>query len=222
MPTATVLAGQSYSFIPSGSDPDGDPLTFAVSNLPSWAAFSTSTGRISGTPTSANVGTYNDIVISASDGRTTSSLQSFAITVTAVTNGSATLSWTPPTRNTDGSTLQNLAGYRHLLGHIAIELVELDYRRQLGPVVVRGRAIVAGDVVLRGVGVERAGRREHALERRVEDNPVGRAALPGRIAARFGRRTRQRPRVPAPRRPARRVRRDAVFHTIEPLWKIST
>ncbi len=87
-------------------------MTFAVSNLPSWAAFSTSTGRISGTPTSANVGTYNDIVISASDGRTTSSLQSFAITVTAVTNGSSTLSWTPPTHNTDGSTLQNLAGYR--------------------------------------------------------------------------------------------------------------
>ena len=111
-PTATVLAGQSYSFVPTGSDPDGDPLTFAVSNLPSWAAFSTSTGRVSGTPTSAHVGTYNDIVVSASDGRTTSSLQSFAITVTAVTNGSSTLSWTPPTHNTDGSTLQNLAGYR--------------------------------------------------------------------------------------------------------------
>jgi hypothetical protein len=26
--------------------------------------------------------------------------------------GSATLSWTPPTRNTDGSALTNLAGYR--------------------------------------------------------------------------------------------------------------
>ncbi len=112
VPTTTVLAGQSYSFTPNGSDPDSDPLTFAVSNLPSWASFSTSTGRISGTPTSANVGTYSNIVISASDGRTTSSLQPLAITVTAVTNGSATLSWTPPTRNTDGSALQNLAGYR--------------------------------------------------------------------------------------------------------------
>jgi hypothetical protein len=27
-------------------------------------------------------------------------------------NGSATLSWTPPTQNTDGSTLSNLAGFR--------------------------------------------------------------------------------------------------------------
>jgi len=111
-PLTTILAGQSYSFTPTGSDPDGDALAFAVTNLPSWASFNTSTGRISGTPGSAQVGTYNNITISVSDGRTSSPLQSFAITVTAVTNGSATLMWTPPTRNTDGSTLQNLAGYR--------------------------------------------------------------------------------------------------------------
>jgi hypothetical protein len=33
------------------------------------------------------------------------------------TTGSATLSWTPPTRNTDGSTLTNLAGYRIVYGN---------------------------------------------------------------------------------------------------------
>ena len=32
------------------------------------------------------------------------------------TNGSATLNWTPPTQNTDGSTLSNLTGYRVVYG----------------------------------------------------------------------------------------------------------
>lgn len=36
---------------------------------------------------------------------------------------SATLSWTPPTRNTDGSSLTNLAGYRVLYGNLPGELV---------------------------------------------------------------------------------------------------
>jgi hypothetical protein len=34
------------------------------------------------------------------------------LTVQAVATGSATLSWTPPTTNSDGSPLTDLAGYR--------------------------------------------------------------------------------------------------------------
>lgn len=37
-------------------------------------------------------------------------------------SGTATLSWTPPTRNTDGSALSNLAGYRIHYGQSAGEL----------------------------------------------------------------------------------------------------
>lgn len=37
-------------------------------------------------------------------------------------SGTATLSWTPPTRNTDGSALNNLAGYRIHYGRSAGEL----------------------------------------------------------------------------------------------------
>jgi len=51
-------------------------------------------------------------VIRVSDGSATASLAAFNITVVAVANGSATLTWTPPTTNTDGSALTNLAGYR--------------------------------------------------------------------------------------------------------------
>jgi fibronectin type 3 domain-containing protein len=39
-------------------------------------------------------------------------LPAFSIQVVALATGSATLSWTPPTQNTDGSPLSNLAGYR--------------------------------------------------------------------------------------------------------------
>ena len=118
-PATQVMNGTAYSFQPTASDADGDPLTFSIGNAPRWASFSTSTGRLQGTATAADVGTYNNIVISVSDGKTTASLPAFAVTVLAVATGSATLSWTPPTTNTDGSPLTNLAGYRVYWGPAA-------------------------------------------------------------------------------------------------------
>ncbi len=112
----SVAIGTAYSFRPSAADPDGDTLTFSIRNQPSWARFNTSNGTLSGTPTAAQVGTYANIVITVSDGRSSASLPAFALTVNAVANGSATLSWVPPTRNTDGSALGNLAGYRIYYG----------------------------------------------------------------------------------------------------------
>ncbi len=57
-------------------------------------------------------------MIRVSDGKATTSLAAFSITVRASGSGSgsATLSWTAPTRNSDGSTLSNLAGYRIVYG----------------------------------------------------------------------------------------------------------
>jgi hypothetical protein len=46
------------------------------------------------------------------DGLNTTSLPAFSINVTNPAVGDAFLSWQPPTRNTDGSALTNLAGYR--------------------------------------------------------------------------------------------------------------
>jgi len=67
-PGTTVLAGQSYAFRPAANDPDGDRLTFTAANLPTWAAFDTNTGRISGTPGAEHVGTFSGITITVSDG----------------------------------------------------------------------------------------------------------------------------------------------------------
>jgi hypothetical protein len=111
-PSANVVAGQAYTFQPSASDPNGDTLTFSVTNKPAWATFNASTGRLSGTPSAADVATYSGITISVSDGTASAVLNAFSITVADVVVGSATLSWTPPTQNSDGSPLTNLAGYR--------------------------------------------------------------------------------------------------------------
>lgn len=114
-PATSVNAGTAYNFQPSAADADGDTLMYSIQNKPSWATFSTTTGKLSGTPSSG--GTHSGIVIAVSDGKGGSaSLPTFSITVAAAppppANGSVTLSWTPPTQNTDGSTLSNLAGYR--------------------------------------------------------------------------------------------------------------
>jgi hypothetical protein len=108
--TTSVTSGQAYSFQPTASDPDNQTLTFSIASKPAWANFSTTTGRLSGTPTTT--GTFSNIVISVTDGIATASLSAFTITVqAAAATGSAKLSWVPPTTNEDGSPLTNLAGY---------------------------------------------------------------------------------------------------------------
>lgn len=114
-PATAVNTGQAYTFQPTATDPDGNTLSFSIANQPSWASFSSSTGRLTGTPPSA--GTFANIIITVSDGSATASLAAFSIVVSAAAaaptpaTGSATLSWTPPTTRSDGSALTNLAGY---------------------------------------------------------------------------------------------------------------
>ena len=111
-PLTSARVNEAYSFQPSASDPDGNALTFQISNKPAWATFDTGTGRLSGTPSTSSTGAFNDVRITVSDGRASSALPPFSISVTSSqTTGSATLSWQPPTSNTDGSPLTNLAGY---------------------------------------------------------------------------------------------------------------
>ena len=109
---AQVLVGQSLTFAPSASDPDGDALTFSATGLPGWMTIEAATGTIRGKPTSADVGTYSGIVVTVSDGRTSVSLPAQQVAVVAAANGKATLSWVPPTENVDGTPLLDLAGYR--------------------------------------------------------------------------------------------------------------
>ena len=114
-PPAAVVMGNTYEFTPTASDPDGDALAFSITGQPTWSSFDTSTGRISGTPTAADVGTTNGIVVSVTDGTANASLSPFSVTVDQVALGSATLTWTAPTQKDDGSAL-TLAAYKIYFG----------------------------------------------------------------------------------------------------------
>lgn len=125
-PSSIATAGSAYSFQPSASDPDGDSIEFQVSNKPTWASFDPRTGQLTGTPSEADVGTYAGIVITAFDGRATTAMAPFSITVSSTQPGAATLTWLPPTENTDGSPIEDLAGYRIRYGRHPAELTELQ------------------------------------------------------------------------------------------------
>jgi hypothetical protein len=100
-PATTVQAGQAYSFTPTASDPDGDSLSFTISNKPSWANFDNSDGRLSGIPTESDAGVYADVRIRVTDGDRGASL-AFDLTVTSSQppppgNNAPTISGTPAT-----------------------------------------------------------------------------------------------------------------------------
>ncbi|MGQ0430459.1 MAG: putative Ig domain-containing protein [Gammaproteobacteria bacterium] len=117
-PATTVTAGQAYSFTPTASDPDGNPISYSIANRPTWASFNTGTGRLSGTPTQAQAAQYVDIRISVTDTLAVASLPAFSITVeagnsapvisgtpgTSIVEGQA-YSFTPTASDADGDTL---------------------------------------------------------------------------------------------------------------------
>ncbi|MDP5152082.1 putative Ig domain-containing protein, partial [Rheinheimera baltica] len=83
-PATSVAQDTAYSFVPTASDAEDDTLTFSITNKPSWAAFNTTTGALTGTPVAADVGTTSGIVISVSDGTLSASLEPFNLEVTRV------------------------------------------------------------------------------------------------------------------------------------------
>jgi len=119
VPGVSASSGQPYAFTPTARSSTGARLTFAVANRPSWAAFDTASGKLSGTPTANDQGTYSNISISVSDGTVSATLVPFTITVKPGITGIATLSWAPPTVRTDGTPLTNLAGFRIYYGTAA-------------------------------------------------------------------------------------------------------
>lgn len=120
-PATSAEEGNFYSFQPVAGDVDGDRLSFKIRNQPAWATFDTSTGRLSGTPDAADVGTYDNIQIGVTDGTVITALPVFSITVSgaiavsgaAGQTGSVSLEWVAPTRRSDGSpiSVSELAGY---------------------------------------------------------------------------------------------------------------
>ncbi len=137
-PEDIAVTGEYYTFEPDTSGRNSRWLRFSITGKPSWARFSQRSGRLYGVPGVSHIGIYNNIVITASSGRRGTRLAPFSITVQSPgssipptqsppsppaptptptpTYGNATISWTPPLTNVDGSALTTLAGYRIYYG----------------------------------------------------------------------------------------------------------
>jgi hypothetical protein len=123
-PLTSVVAGSAYNFQPTASDADGNTLSFSISAKPAWATFSGTTGRLTGSPTATDVGSYANIVVSVSDGKVSASLAPFSITVGPPKLGSVSLDWVAPTQNSNGTALTDLAGYRIVYGNSPTALTQ--------------------------------------------------------------------------------------------------
>lgn len=125
-PGTSATVGKTYTFQPTAKDPAGKTLSFSVKNKPAWASFSIASGLLDGTPTSSQTGTYSSITITASNGTYATALPAFNIVVSAAGSppppGAAKLTWVPPTKNTNGSALTDLAGVRIYYGSSASNL----------------------------------------------------------------------------------------------------
>jgi len=115
-PARAILYANVYKFQPEATDTDGDKLTFGIENKPVWATFDPATGALWGQPDLSSIGVYDDIVVSVSDGVGSDSLPPFSITVSMNALGKVTLNWAPPTENSDGTPLMDLAGYYIYVG----------------------------------------------------------------------------------------------------------
>lgn len=103
-PATTVTAAHYYSFLPGATDSTGKTLSFAITNKPSWAQFDARTGHLYGTPLpQANVGTFANISISASDGTSSAHLAPFSIVVAPLPNIPPVVSGTPVATATAGN-----------------------------------------------------------------------------------------------------------------------
>ena len=114
--------GVAYEFQPLSDDVDGDALTFSATNLPPWATFDPSNGRIIGTPAASDVGSYESVTITVADATHQTVIHPFEITVVDAAIGVAKLEWEKPLTKFDGSPLDDLAGYRIAYGHDASDL----------------------------------------------------------------------------------------------------
>ena len=115
-PPPAVVVEQRYSFTPSASDADGDALIFHIQNKPDWLAFDATTGRLDGVAPPGSEGIYDNITVGVSDGILHSFLPPFTVQVTQFALGSVTLSWSPPSENTDGTPIADLAGFKIYYG----------------------------------------------------------------------------------------------------------
>jgi hypothetical protein len=139
-PASTVAVSQTYSFQPTAKDTVNSRIKFDIYNKPAWAEFDPITGRLWGKPSRRDVGTYSSIQIRLTDWYGFVTTSWFSITVVnesvastvpppvtppVIAVNNAVLDWTPPTENSDGTVLTNLAGYKVHYGTSPTQLTQV-------------------------------------------------------------------------------------------------
>jgi hypothetical protein len=120
-PIDAAVANEFYQYVPEMGDTSGAEVVFAVDGKPAWASFDAAAGTLSGTPSGADVGSRRTVRISAVAGGSRTSVE-FQLQVVASADGVASVSLDAPVTRTDGTALQNLAGYRIYYGKTATRL----------------------------------------------------------------------------------------------------
>jgi hypothetical protein len=78
----TVAEGATLTFTVSAMDPDENPLTYSVSNIPEGAYFDSTTGVFTWAPGYGASGSYTDVVFSVADNGSPAETDSESITIT--------------------------------------------------------------------------------------------------------------------------------------------
>ena len=78
-PITTAIVAAAYAYNVNATDPDGDTLTYSLTTNPTGMTIDSTTGVISWTPTSTQIGDH-DLTVEVSDGELLDT-QSFIITV---------------------------------------------------------------------------------------------------------------------------------------------
>ncbi|UOB16048.1 putative Ig domain-containing protein [Abyssalbus ytuae] len=82
-PVTTATEGANYSYTLTATDAEGHAILLSAPAIPSWLNFNSSTGVLSGIPSSGDVGNHN-ITLRASDAASQTD-QTFSVTVSAAT-----------------------------------------------------------------------------------------------------------------------------------------
>ncbi len=112
--TASITQGTTKQFKATGTF--SDSTTQDLTAASTWSSSNTGVATVSNAAGSYGLATAvaaGTATITATSGGVSATA---ALTVTAITTGSATLSWNAPTTNTDGTPLTDLAGYKVHMG----------------------------------------------------------------------------------------------------------
>ncbi|EKU96916.1 RHS repeat-associated core domain protein [Leptolyngbya sp. PCC 7375] len=94
-PSFVATIGDQYLYEPEASDPDNDPIVWALVSGPEGLTLNETTGRVSWTPTTDQFG-FHEVIIEAIDAQGAAFRQGFGINVSS-TNTPPTVTSAPPT-----------------------------------------------------------------------------------------------------------------------------